>query len=204
MLIHPKKRLKLPFLPSTKLFFIAIITIMVASISTPSCASKSSIKKKPYKRASSAPSKWSKNQSPKKRTVEKSQKRQAKISLRLSWPLKRISISRGFGVRENERHDGIDLSAPKGTPILASSGGRVIFSGNGPTGYGNMVMIMHSKKIITVYAHNFRNIVRKGEWVSHGQTIAYVGKTGRSTGYHLHFELRLNRKAVDPMIYLIK
>ena len=125
-------------------------------------------------------------------------------SVRFKWPLKKVDISSRFGIRSNRKHDGIDLRAPKGTPIMASARGKVIFSGSGPTGYGNMIILKHSKRAITIYAHNKRNLAREGQVVKQGQLIAYVGRTGRATGYHLHFEIRINRKPVNPERYLPK
>ncbi|MBU3968965.1 peptidoglycan DD-metalloendopeptidase family protein [Patescibacteria group bacterium] len=89
-------------------------------------------------------------------------------------------------------YNGIDLSAPAGMPIVASAGGQVVISKdygwNG--GYGNYVVIKHNNGTQTLYAHNSTNIVFAGQWVVQGQVIGYVGSTGRSTGPHLHFEVR--------------
>ena len=85
----------------------------------------------------------------------------------------------------------MDLAAPTGTPILASAIGEVIISRTGWNGgYGNYVVIAHSNGTQTVYAHNSSNIVYAGQTVVQGQVIGYVGSTGRSTGAHLHFEVR--------------
>ncbi|MEK6590653.1 MAG: M23 family metallopeptidase [Nitrospinota bacterium] len=117
------------------------------------------------------------------------------------WPLKG-NLTSGFGFRSKRKHDGIDISAPKGAKISASASGKVIFSGWGPTGYGRVVIIKHSKKYVTVYAHNYKNFVKKGEFIEKGEKIALVGSTGRATGPHLHFELRVNRLPVDPIPFL--
>lgn len=118
-----------------------------------------------------------------------------------AWPL-RGTLTSYYGTRKKQNHDGIDIAAPKGTPIFAAASGRVIFSGWGPTGYGKMVIIRHNKKWVTVYAHNSKNRVKKKQRVKKGEKIAYVGSTGRSTGPHLHFELRENREPVNPLNYL--
>lgn len=117
------------------------------------------------------------------------------------WPVKG-TLTSGFGLRSKSKHDGIDIGAPKGTKIVASADGKVIFSGWGPTGYGRIVIIKHSKKYVTVYAHNSKNYAREGESIKKGENIALVGTTGRATGPHLHFELRVNRIPVDPLPYL--
>jgi murein DD-endopeptidase MepM/ murein hydrolase activator NlpD len=117
------------------------------------------------------------------------------------WPLKGDITSR-YGIRNNQKHDGIDIAAPKGSTIHAAASGKVMFSGWGPTGYGKMVIIKHNKKWVTVYAHNSKNLVRKNHRVKKGEKIALVGATGRATGPHLHFELRDNRDPVNPLSYL--
>ena len=97
-------------------------------------------------------------------------------------------------------HEGIDLAAPAGTPIQAAASGRVTFAG-WQRGYGLIVIIDHGA-FITKYAHNTENLVRVGDEVLRGQPIAKVGRTGNATGNHLHFELVLDGKAVDPLLYL--
>jgi len=89
-----------------------------------------------------------------------------------------------------------------GTPIKASNAGRVIYSGNTIKGYGNLIILRHSEEYITIYAHNQVNLVEEGEWVEKGQVIGKVGKSGRASGPHLHFEIRRNNKPLDPMLFL--
>lgn len=128
---------------------------------------------------------------------------------KLIWPLKRALISSSFGMRKlgrrkKQMHHGIDLVGKIGSPIKAAESGVVIYSGGGVKGYGNLVIIKHSKKISTVYAHNKKNLVKKGDFVKRGQTIALLGNSGRSTGAHLHFEVRVGKKAKNPIHYLPK
>lgn len=105
--------------------------------------------------------------------------------------------------RRREFHSGIDLANKTGTPVYASASGIVIFSGyNGS--YGRMVMISHGQGYTTVYAHNSSNLVKVGDRVSKGEQIATIGSTGRSTGPHLHFEIRENGNAIDPLTLLKK
>jgi murein DD-endopeptidase MepM/ murein hydrolase activator NlpD len=86
----------------------------------------------------------------------------------------------------------IDIAAPEGTPIYASASGQIlIVKGSGWNGgYGSYVVIEHSNGVQTLYAHNSKNVVGVGQWVEQGELIAYSGNTGRSTGPHLHFEVR--------------
>ena len=120
------------------------------------------------------------------------------------WPLYgRITSS--FGLRQwgwrKKFHKGIDIAAPPGTKVVSVRKGEVTFAGRKGY-YGYVVIIKHSKKFETRYAHLRKVIVKKGEEVEQGQIIGLVGKTGRSTGYHLHFEIRINNYPVDPKDYL--
>ena len=108
----------------------------------------------------------------------------------------------GFDETEGRRHMGIDISSPAGTAIKASGSGKVIYSGNTIRGYGNLIILRHSEEFVTIYGHNEVNLVEEGEWVERGQVIGKVGQTGRATGPHLHFEIRKNNRAVDPLLFL--
>ena len=121
----------------------------------------------------------------------------------LIWPVKGQLTSR-FGNRSGRHHDGIDIGARKGTPIVAAAGGKIMFSGWGPTGYGLMLIIKHKSNLTTVYAHNAYIHVHKNQMVKQGQRIASVGSTGRSTGPHLHFEVRNDSNPMNPLNYLPK
>jgi len=116
------------------------------------------------------------------------------------WPVSGVINSR-FGARGVSFHDGIDIAAPEGTPILAIESGVVAYSDR-LRGYGNIVIIRHTGGLMSVYAHNQINLVREGEQVERGRVIAKVGRTGRVTGPHLHFEIRQNNAAQDPLRYL--
>jgi len=117
------------------------------------------------------------------------------------WPVEG-KISDVFEGAESKRHQGIDIYSTLGTPIKASNAGTVIYSNNTIKGYGNLIILRHSEEYVTVYAHNQMNLVKEGTWVEKGQIIGKVGQTGRATGPHLHFEIRKNNKAMDPMLFL--
>ncbi|MCB9093730.1 MAG: M23 family metallopeptidase [Halobacteriovoraceae bacterium] len=118
------------------------------------------------------------------------------------WPLPyHNTITSYYGWRKRRHHDGIDISAPQGTPIVASRDGLVIYSGK-MRGYGKVIIVRHDDGYHTVYAHNSRNIADKGDRVDRGQVIAKVGSTGRATGNHLHFEVRKENSPTDPLKYL--
>ena len=137
-------------------------------------------------------------------TVTRSAKKKPTVKPRkgfLIWPTKG-TLTSGFGKRNGRKHEGIDIAAPKGTPIYAAAAGKVVFSGWGPTGYGKMVIIKHRNYITTVYAHNSKILIKKGNQVKQGQKIALMGSTGRSTGPHLHFEVRNNTEPKNPIKYL--
>ena len=118
------------------------------------------------------------------------------------WPARGLLTS-GYGWRWGRMHQGIDVAAPVGTPIVAAAPGVVEFSGWNSGGYGNMVDIRHPDGNKTRYAHNSRNLVRVGQKVQQGQQIAEMGSTGYSTGPHLHFEIHVPRQgAVNPVAML--
>jgi len=116
-------------------------------------------------------------------------------------PIRGASITSEFGARWGRMHEGIDYGAATGTPIYASDGGTVTLAGV-YGGYGNCVEIKHSGGYSTRYGHMSRFAVSQGEKVYQGQVIGYVGNTGRSTGSHLHFEVRLNGVAQNPRNYV--
>jgi murein DD-endopeptidase MepM/ murein hydrolase activator NlpD len=119
----------------------------------------------------------------------------------LSWPLGEPVLTSAFGARDGRRHEGIDLGAPKGTPVLAACAGHVLYAG-GMRGYGKMIVLQHEGDLLTVYAHSSALLVKAGQKISAGQAIARVGQTGRATGPHLHFEVRRRQIPQDPLEYL--
>lgn len=120
---------------------------------------------------------------------------------RFIWPI-RGKVTREFGIRGAVKHDGIDISARRGTPIKASDSGIVLYSGNEIRGYGNTIIIKHQGGFITIYAYNDINEVGEGMQVRRGQVIGRVGSTGRVSTPHLHFEIRKNNRPVNPRVLL--
>jgi murein DD-endopeptidase MepM/ murein hydrolase activator NlpD len=118
----------------------------------------------------------------------------------LIWPVNG-PVTSGFGMRWGRMHTGIDIAVPTGTPVQASAAGTVVYSG-WMSGYGYLVAVDHGGGLATAYAHNSSLLVDVGEHVEQGQTIAYSGSTGHSTGPHVHFEVRVNGVPVDPLLYL--
>jgi murein DD-endopeptidase MepM/ murein hydrolase activator NlpD len=118
----------------------------------------------------------------------------------LIWPVHGVLTSY-YGWRWGRMHEGIDLAVSNGTPVVASAAGTVIVSG-WMGGYGNLVVVDHGNGVATAYGHNTSVTVGVGQHVSQGQLIAYSGNTGNSTGPHVHFEVRVNGSAVDPLGYL--
>lgn len=122
---------------------------------------------------------------------------------KLKWPVpSRKNISSNFGRRWGKSHQGIDIPARVGSAVVAAADGVVVYSNNGIGGYGNLTVLAHQGGLFTVYAHAKVNHTREGDMVYQGQVIAEVGTTGRSTGPHLHFEVRYDSQAVDPMGFL--
>lgn len=129
---------------------------------------------------------------------------------KMQWPVNgyyRISSPYGYRTHpitgKTNYHSGMDIPAPYGTPITAAYNGEVIFAGYGEV-FGNYIIVDHGSGYITLYGHNSKNLVKKGDKVVIGQVIAKVGSTGWSTGNHLHFGLKKNGAWTDPYNYLEK
>lgn len=118
------------------------------------------------------------------------------------WPLDDARLSRGFATGGRRSHWGLDLANKKNTPILASERGVVIYTGRGFKGFGNLIVIEHNEEWATLYGHLNKFTVKEGDIVKQGQKIGLMGRTGRATGVHLHFEIRHNRQPVNPLGYL--
>jgi murein DD-endopeptidase MepM/ murein hydrolase activator NlpD len=119
---------------------------------------------------------------------------------RLLWPVRGVIYS-PFGPRHGEQHDGLDLAAPEGSPIVAAADGTVVFAGE-QRGYGRIILVSHAGDIVTVYAHNRDNQVKAGDKVVRGQQLATVGRSGNASGPHLHFEVRAGTRPRDPLAML--
>jgi len=118
-----------------------------------------------------------------------------------TWPVTSGSVTSGFGPRGLGFHDGIDIAGAEGTPVVAAAAGEVIYADSLP-GYGNVVILRHRGGYATVYAHNRKNLVGEGAKVRRGQEIATLGNSGRTTGANLHFEVRLDNVARNPLYFL--
>jgi murein DD-endopeptidase MepM/ murein hydrolase activator NlpD len=124
-----------------------------------------------------------------------------RASRQFAWPLWSGTVTSGFGMRHGTMHDGVDIAAPVGTVVHAADPGTVVFVGK-LNGYGNTVIVRHSDNYVTVYGHNSRILVSEGSSVARGQNIAEVGTSGRTTGPNLHFEVRYDNHAYNPLSYL--
>ncbi|MDX2471051.1 MAG: M23 family metallopeptidase [SAR324 cluster bacterium] len=118
----------------------------------------------------------------------------------LAWPSPGTLTSK-FGKRWGRKHEGIDMGQNNGLTIVAAGPGVVEFEGR-QRGYGKTVIIDHGRGVKTLYAHASRTYVREGDKVTKGQKITKMGRTGKSTGVHLHFEVRIKGVARDPLKYL--
>jgi murein DD-endopeptidase MepM/ murein hydrolase activator NlpD len=117
-----------------------------------------------------------------------------------AWPLKGVLYGR-YGVRDGRRHDGIDLAAPEGTRVGATADGEVIYVGE-QAGYGRIVILRHAGGLVSLYAHMRRALVNEGQKVERGDAVGEVGQTGRTSGPHLHFEIRDGTRPRNPLLYL--
>lgn len=122
----------------------------------------------------------------------------------LRWPLlpEQIDLSSPFGERASRPHNGLDLRAPEGTPTLALLDGVVSRAAFDASGYGWYVVVDHGDGLESRYAHHSKNLAAEGQRVARGDRLGLVGSTGRSTGPHLHLELRYQGEPLDPLIYL--
>ena len=130
------------------------------------------------------------------------------IAIPSEKPVKTAEFTSAFGVRSDPfrkasaMHAGIDLAGPVGTPIHATADGTVVRAGWNSGGYGNLVEIDHGRGIITRYGHLSRISIREGERVARGEVIGTMGSTGRSTGSHLHYEVRIDDRPVNPIPFM--
>jgi murein DD-endopeptidase MepM/ murein hydrolase activator NlpD len=120
----------------------------------------------------------------------------------LIWPVDRAELSQEFRPFRNPSHEGIDLRGRRSTPIRAAHDGWVRYRGNRYSGYGHMVILEHSDQWATLYAHLHKIGVRPGQFVRQGEVIGTMGRSGRATGVHLHFEVLENKIPVDPLDHL--
>ena len=116
---------------------------------------------------------------------------------RLYWPVDPVKITRGFIAARP--HHGVDFDGEKNDPVYAAHEGYVIYSGSGFSGYGKMVIVRYDKKWASLYSHLNKISVKEGEYVRPRQVIGGMGRTGRATGVHLHFELMRNKLPIDPL-----
>lgn len=122
---------------------------------------------------------------------------------RLTWPVTHVQLSRGFDGEKARPHQGIDIRGSKKSPIFAAHPGKVVYTGHDFRGYGNMVLIEYDKEWATLYGHLDEISIEEGARVMPGDLIGKMGRTGRATGVHLHFELMHYRQPVDPMPFLM-
>lgn len=119
------------------------------------------------------------------------------------WPVDQARLTRGFLPNARPRpHLGLDLADRKGTPVLATNDGYVIYAGSGFRGYGRFIIIEHEGEWASFYGHLDKILIKQGTFIHKGDLIGQMGRTGRATGTHLHFELRHDRKAIDPIAFL--
>jgi lipoprotein NlpD len=150
--------------------------------------------------ASQAPKPRSKPSASTKNTVEKPQPRLNNREIRWQWPTQG-KLRNGYNPAKGKK--GLDIEGKEGQPILAAAQGKVVYSGDGLIGYGNLVIIKHNDAYLSAYGHNRRLLVKEGNTVKTGQKIAEMGDSGKQ-GVILHFEIRRDGKPVDPLRYLPK
>jgi murein DD-endopeptidase MepM/ murein hydrolase activator NlpD len=138
---------------------------------------------------------------PSKKSIKKPPPRS---SDRFSWPVNGRVISR-YGPKKGGQHnDGMNIAAPRGAPVRVAETGTVAYAGDDLAGYGNLILIRHADGWMTAYAHVDKMMVKEGETVKKGQTIATIGQTGSVTSPQLHFEVRRGSKALNPEKHLVR
>lgn len=118
------------------------------------------------------------------------------------WPYNGKLASCFNQTKKSVKNKGIDIIAKPGASVIAAEAGNVVFTSSNMRGFGNTIIIEHAEKFSTIYANNQKNLVKTGDYVKRGQTIAYAGSTGRTSRSVVHFELRKNNKAQNPLLYL--
>jgi murein DD-endopeptidase MepM/ murein hydrolase activator NlpD len=123
-----------------------------------------------------------------------------KRAFSLSWPLNVVKINQPFKPKKKRRpHLGVDFGGTKGTPVFAAHEGLVIYAGRAFKGFGKMVIVEYDGRWASLYAHLDKIQIKQGQVVEKGQTVGTMGRTGRATGVHLHFELLHSQRPVDPI-----
>lgn len=117
---------------------------------------------------------------------------------KLQWPVKKMDISRGFISESRKSHAGLDIRGRKFDPIFAAHEGIIIYAGSSFRGYGKMIILEYDSTWATLYGHLAKHKVKSGQQVKAGEIIGLMGRTGRATGVHLHFELLRNKEPIDP------
>ena len=117
------------------------------------------------------------------------------------WPVEAGMVTSTFGARGATHHDGIDIGSREGAPVRATRAGRVLYADH-LRGYGNLIIVAHDDGYATVYAHNRENRTHAGAAVRQGEVIALIGQTGKTSGPNLHFEVRKDNIARNPVFFL--
>lgn len=134
--------------------------------------------------------------------LENPSRQPSSYSPRFDWPVDSAQFTRGYFTGTRRPHFGIDLAGPKGSAIISAQDGVVIYTGRDFKGFGKMVLVESGYGWATLYAHLDTILVREGQRVQQGEVVGSMGRTGRATGVHLHFEIRKNKAPVDPLNYL--
>ena len=126
-----------------------------------------------------------------------------KPRIKLYRPLNtKYRVSQRYRPKSNRKHQGIDLAGKKGSPIFAAGDGRVVYVGRKFSGYGKMILIDHGKGVATLYSHLNKFFIKSGQRVHKKQLIGTMGRTGRATGVHLHFEVMEDKIPINPEKYI--
>lgn len=204
--IYPGQKLHLsPPTPAARRAIKKSATVQTSGIRTPgettTSTHTSSTPKKSSPQAKSPPSEKAAKAVPQTSTVKTTGSYSAADPQSWRWPANG-RVLRGY-VAANPARNGLDIVGTEGQPVMATAGGSVVYSGNGLLGYGELIIIKHSDRMLSAYAHNKVRLVKEGEQVSAGQKIAEMGRNDQNEQL-LHFEIRVRGKPVNPIGYLPK
>jgi lipoprotein NlpD len=191
--LKAKQRLYIPGVTHQRKVPVTALVSSTRTSSTPATIQK--------KRAAS-PHKSTAKKVTAKKTTAKAPTRSAKPAKgTFIWPLKGKLLNK-FGTHGQNVYKGIEIGAPKGTAVVAAASGKVIYSGNAISGYGNLVILEHSDSYFSVYGFNQKSLVKMDDHVGQGEKIALSGLPPNGESARLHFEIRKGKSAVNPILYL--
>ena len=186
---------------SQKLFIPGVTQLRKVPATTSSSAAASPRTSTPSSAKPSKPKATASTPAAKKTVAKTSPRTDKPVKGIFVWPVKGKVLNK-FGTQGQKIYKGIEISVPKGTAVVAAASGKVIYSGNAISGYGNLVILEHSDSYFSVYGYNHKTLVKMDDHVGQGEKIALSGLPPNGQSARLHFEIRKGKSAVNPILYL--